>query len=55
MQITENTNGIHNSHSIRESTRIINRAGRSGKQQYFDTGFGRRKNIDFEPLHYQDN
>ncbi|WP_458407504.1 hypothetical protein [Anaerotignum sp.] len=55
MQITEKQNGIQNSHSIRESTRIISRNGRSGIQQYFDNGFGKIKNNDFEPMHYADN
>ena len=55
MQITENTNGITNHQPIRESTHIINRSGRSGTQQYFDRGFGKMKNTDFEPLHYADN
>ena len=55
MQITENQNGIPNSQSIRESTRIITRSGRNGNQQYFDNGFGKMKNTDFEPMHYADN
>ena len=55
MQITENQNGIQNSQSIRESTRIIIRSGRSGNQQYFDNGFGKIKNNDFEPMHYANN
>ena len=55
MQITENQNGISNSQSIRESTKIISKNGRSGVQQYFDNGFGRVKNTDFEPIHYADN
>ena len=38
MQITENQNGIPNSQSIRESTRIIQKNGRGGNQQYFDNG-----------------
>ena len=55
MQITENQNGIPNSQSIRESTRIIQKNGRGGSQQYFDNGFGKVKNNDFEPMHYADN
>ena len=55
MQITENPNSIPNSQSIRESTHIISKNGRSGTQQYFDNGFGKVKNIDFEPMHYADN
>ena len=54
MQITENQNGIQNHQALRESTRISNRNSRSGIQQYFDKGFGKVKNTDFEPLHYQD-
>ena len=53
MQITENQNGIPNQQPIRESTHIISRNNRSGIQQYFDNGFGKVKNTDFEPLHYQ--
>ncbi|MBO5149505.1 hypothetical protein [Anaerotignum sp.] len=55
MQITESQNGIPSSQSIRESTHIIQKNGRSGVQQYFDNGFGKVKNIDFEPMHYSDN
>ena len=54
MQITEQKNGIPNNQPMRESTRIIKKSGRSGMQQYFDYGFGKLKNTDFEPLHYQD-
>lgn len=54
MQITENQNILPNSQPMRESTRILNRNGRSGTQQYFDRGFGKVKNTDFEPLHYSD-
>lgn len=54
MQITENQNGITGSQPTRESTHIINKNGRSGPQQIFDNGFGKMKNTDFEPLHYQD-
>lgn len=55
MQHIENQNAIPNSQSPRESTRILSRNGRSGTQQYFDNGFGKMKNADFEPLHYADN
>ena len=55
MQNTENQNGIPNSQSTRESTRIIQKNGRSGIQQYFDNGFGKVKNTDFELMHYADN
>ncbi len=54
MQITENQNGIPNSQPTRESTHIISRSGRSGIQQYFDNGFGKIRNTDYESLHYQD-
>ena len=54
MQVTENQNGITNKQATRESTHIIHRCGRSGTQQYFDNGFGKMKNADYEPLHYFD-
>ena len=55
MQTAENQNGIKNIQSIRESTHIQHRFSRSGIQQYIDSGFGKMKNTDFEPLHYADN
>lgn len=55
MQISENPNGIPNSQPLRESTHIIHRDGRGGTQQFFDNGFGKVKNTDYEPLHYADN
>ena len=55
MQITENQNGTPNSQALRESTHILRKNGRSGAQQYFDNGFGKIKNTDFESLHYADN
>ena len=55
MQITENQNGILNRQSIRESTHILRKNSRSGIQEYFDKGFGKIKNTDYEPLHYADN
>ena len=55
MQIAEKQYGIPNSQALRESTHILRRSGRSGKQEFFDNGFGKMKNIDFEPLHYADN
>lgn len=55
MRITENQNAVPNSHSIRESTHIIQKNGRSGVQQFIDNGFGKMKNTDFEPMHYADN
>ena len=54
MQVMENRDGIPSAHPLRESTRIISRSGRSGNQQYLDRGFGKIKNTDYEPLHYQD-
>lgn len=54
MQIMENRDAIPSLQSMRESTRIISRAGRSGNQQYLDRGFGKMKNTDYEPLHYAD-
>lgn len=54
MQELENKEGILSSQPLRESTRIISRTGRSGNQQYFDRGFGKMKNTDYELLHYQD-
>ena len=54
MRLTENINGISSNQSICESTKIIRQNGRSGNQQYLNRGFGKMKNIDFEPLHYQD-
>ena len=55
MQIAEKQYGIPNSQALRESTHILHRNGRSGKQEFFDNGFGKMKNIDFELLHYADN
>lgn len=55
MQLTEQKNGISNTESLRESTRILRRNGRSGAQQLIDRGFGKARNTDFEPLHYMDN
>ena len=55
MQIAEKQYGIPNKQALRESTHILHRNGRSGKQEFFDNGFGKMKNIDFEPLHYADN
>lgn len=54
MQITETHDALPSVHPLRESTRILSRNGRSGNQQYIDRGFGKMKNTDFEPLHYQD-
>ena len=54
MQVTENRDAQPNAQPIRESTRILSRNGRSGAQQYFDRGFGKVKNTDFEPMHYAD-
>lgn len=53
MQLMENREGISTQAPLRESTRILSRGGRSGGQQYLDRGFGRQKNTDYEPLHYQ--
>lgn len=55
MQITENQSGTPNSQALRESTHIISKNGRSGIQQYFDNGFGKMKNTDYDPMHYTDN
>lgn len=55
MQIAEKQYGIPNNQALRESTHILHRNGRSGKQEFFDNGFGKMKNTDFEPLHYADN
>lgn len=55
MPVTENQNAVQNSQPIRESTRIIQKSGRSGAQQLIDNGFGKMKNTDFEPMHYADN
>ena len=55
MQITEKQNGILNRQSICESTHILRKNSRSGIQEYFDKGFGKIKNTDYEPLHYADN
>lgn len=54
MQVIENRDAIPSGQSIRESTHIISRSGRSGNQQYWDRGFGKMKNTDYEPLHYAD-
>ena len=54
MRLTEQINSLPNNHSICESTHIIYKNGRSGNQQYLDHGFGKIKNTDFEPMHYQD-
>ena len=55
MQIAEKQYGIPNNQALRESTHILHRNGRNGKQEFFDNGFGKMKNTDFEPLHYADN
>ena len=47
MPVTENQNAVQNSQPIRESTRIIQKSGRSGAQQFIDNGFGKMKNMDF--------
>ena len=54
MRLTENLNGISSNQSIHESTQITLKNGRNGSQQYQNRGFGKMKNVDFEPLHYQD-
>ena len=53
MQLIENQTGAPSMQPLRESTHILKRGGRNGCQQYFDKGFGKTKNSDFEPLHYQ--
>ena len=55
MQIAEKQYGIPNNQALRESTHLLHKNGRSGKQEFFDNGFGKMKNTDFEPLHYADN
>ena len=55
MNCIENQNGISNNQSTRENTHIIQKNSRSGIQQYINNGFGKTKNIDFEPIHYADN
>ncbi|MBR4015323.1 MAG: hypothetical protein IKI88_03855 [Anaerotignum sp.] len=54
MQITEQSQGIPTTQTLRYSTKIINRSIRGGNQQYWDRGFGKMQNTDFEPLHYRD-
>ena len=54
MHIVEQNNGLTDMHSQKESTHILQHHGRNGRQQYIDRGFGKMKNTDFEPLHYQD-
>ncbi len=54
MRTMENQNGAPSMQPLRESTHILRRGGRSGCQQYFDSGLGRVKNVDFEPMHYRD-
>ena len=54
MRLTESINGISTNQSLQESTHMIHRNGRSGIQQYQNRGFGKIKNTDFEPIHYQD-
>jgi len=54
MQLMENREGISAQAPLRESTRILSHGGRSGGQQYLDRGFGKYRNTDYEPLHYQD-
>lgn len=51
MRKMEQQAGISSMQATRERTRILQRYGRSGCQQYFDRGFGRLPNPDYEPLH----
>ncbi len=54
MHTIEEHNGILSGKILRESTHFTTRNGRSGTQQYVNRGFGKIKNTDYEPLHYQD-
>ena len=49
MRLTEIHDGIPTAAALRESTRI-----QRHNQQYIDRGFGKAKNVDYEPLHYLD-
>lgn len=52
MRLTEIHDGIPTAAALRESTRIQRHGGKNGNQQYIDRGFGKAKNVDYEPLHY---
>ena len=54
MRLTEIHDGIPTAAALRESTRIQRHGGKNGNQQYIDRGFGKAKNVDYEPLHYLD-
>lgn len=54
MQLMEHTTIIPTQQGRRESTRILYRNSRNGRQQILDNGFGKAQNIDFENLHYQE-
>lgn len=54
MRLTEIHDGIPIAAALRESTRIQRHGGKNGNQQYIDRGFGKTKNVDYEPLHYLD-
>lgn len=54
MYLTELEGGLPTSQPYRESTRILTRSTRGGLQQFYDRGFGKSRNTDFEPLHYRD-
>lgn len=51
MQRIENFDGSPTLQAPRESTHILRRGGRAGLQEYYERGFGRIQNSDFEPLH----
>lgn len=54
MQRIEQQEGIPTMQAPRESTHLLRRGGRGGYQEYFDRGFGKVQNTDFEPLHRLD-
>ena len=54
MRLTEIHDGIPTAAALRESTRIQRHGGKNGNQQSIDRGFGKAKNVDYEPLHYLD-
>lgn len=54
MRLTELESGIPSSQTFHDSTRIFIRSTRGASQQYIDHGFGKKRNADFEALHYRD-
>ena len=53
MQLMDDTTIIPTQQSRRERTQLLYRSGRSGAQQIINNVFGKIRNTDFEPLHYE--